>query len=441
MTHKLIRVSLLTAVCAAAVSTGANAAGFYIQEQSVSGLGTAFAGASADTPDASTIFYNPAGMTELDGMQAYFGANVLFPSADFDNDGSTIATPGTGGAAVPIVGNDGGNPFDAEIVPQAYFATPLWDNRVWAGIGVSAPFGLANEYDEGFVGRYNSTKNELRTIDIEPALAWKATNWLSIGGGLSIQYVDANLQNAIPFPGLGGPSTATDGRTRLTGDDWSTSLNLGVLLKPTDTTKIGVNFREGTSHTLKGDIDTTLPLGVPGGGTTISVPGSAELDLPNMIQTGISQKVTDELTLLGSVNWYEWSNFNDIPINSPAGLSISEQGYENTWGFAVGARYRLNDQWLLKTGVQYDQTPTVTEFRSTRIPDGDRLWFAAGATYSLTQNIDLDFSGAYITIVGKERIDLSDNPTAALGVATTATTTGDSSGDVFVGAAAVKFKF
>jgi long-chain fatty acid transport protein len=439
MRHSLLRVSLLSAVCVAALSGQANAAAFYLQEQSVSGLGTAFAGSAADTPDASTIFYNPAGMTDLDGMQIYLGANVLFPSADFDNEGSTIATPGTGGAAVPIVGNDGGNPFDAEVLPQLYIAAPLWENRLWAGVGVSTPFGLANEYDEGFVGRYNSTKNELRTIDIEPAIAYKVNNWLSVGGGLSIQYVDANLQNAIPHPGLGGPSTATDGRTRLTGDDWSTSVNFGLLVKPTDTTRIGINYREGTSHTLKGDVDTTLPTTL--GGATITVPGSAELDLPNMIQTGISQKVTDRLTLLGSVNWYEWSNFNDIPIFADGGLSISEQGYENTWGFAVGARYRLNEQWLLKTGVQYDQTPTVTEFRSTRIPDGDRLWFAAGATYSLTQNIDLDFSGAYITILNDKRIDITDNPTAALGVATSANTVGDSGGDVFVGAAAVKFKF
>lgn len=441
MNTRIFRVSLLSAACLAAITANANAAAYYLQEQSVSGLGTAFAGAAADTPDASTIFYNPAGMTELDGMQAYFGANVLFPDAEFKNDGSTIATPGTGGAAVPITGNDGGNPFNMEAVPHAYFAAPVWDNRLWLGIGVSAPFGLANEYDEGFVGRYNSTKNELRTIDIEPAMAFKVNNWLSLGGGLSIQYVDANLQNAIPFPGLGGPSTATDGRTRLTGDDWSTSLNFGVLVKPTSTTKIGVNFREGTSHTLKGHVDTTLPLGVPGGGSTVTVPGSAELDLPNMIQTGISQQVTDKLTLLGSVNWYEWSNFNDIPIFANGGLSVSEQGYENTWGFAVGARYRLNEKWLLKTGMQYDQTPTVSEFRSTRIPDGDRLWFAGGATYSLTPNVDLDFSGAYITILHDKRIDLADNPTAALGVNTNARTVGDSGGDVFVGAAAVKFKF
>lgn len=439
MTRTIFRVSLLTATCALAITSQANAAAFYLQEQSVSGLGTAFAGSAADTPDASTIFYNPAGMTELDGMQVYFGANVLFPSADFDNDGSTIATPGTGGVAVPIVGNDGGNPFDAEVVPQAYFAAPIFDNRFWAGIGVSAPFGLANEYDEGFVGRYNSTKNELKTIDFEPAIAWAPTNWFSVGGGISIQYVDANLQNAIPNPGLGGAATATDGRTRLTGDDWSTAANFGVLFKPMDGTKIGVNYRQGASHTLKGDIDTTLPTTL--GGATITVDGSAELDLPNMVQTGISQKITDQLTLLGSVNWYEWSNFNDIPISSPAGLAISEQGYENTWGFALGARYRLNEQWLLKTGVQYDQTPTVSEFRSTRIPDGDRLWLAAGATYSLNENIDLDLSGAYITILHDKRIDLTDNPTAALGVGTTANTVGDSDGQVFVGAAAVKFKF
>jgi long-chain fatty acid transport protein len=446
MIRTIIRVSLLTATCALAVSTGAQAAGFYLQEQSVSGLGTAFAGAAADTPDASTVYYNPAGMTTLKSPEIYFGGTLLLPRADFDNDGSSYTAPaGLGGGTSLLTGSDSGNPFDPAILPQLYGVLPVND-RIALGIGINAPFGLADKYSPGWVGRYNSTDSELKSISIQPSGAYKVNNWLSLGAGVDIQYVYANLKSHIPAPSVGAPNPANDGSVRLRGDDVSVGYNLGLQLYPTDTTKIGLTYKTAVNHELEGKVDRINPIsGLLGGasGAFITGDGVAKLSLPDIASFAVSQQVDDKWTILGSVNYYGWSAFDSIPVGSSAltgGGNETPQNYENTWGFAVGARYRLNDQWLLKGGFQYDQTPTVTSDRSTRVPDGDRMWFAGGFTYSMTPQIDLDFSGAYVD-VKEERVDVTDSFTFAPGVTATTNTRGESSGGVGIMAAAIKYKF
>lgn len=446
MIRTILRVSLLTATCAVALSTGAQAAGFYLQEQSVSGLGTAFAGAAADTPDASTVYYNPAGMTRLKQPEIYMGATLLLPRADFDNDGSTYTAPAAlGGATSLLTGTDSGNPFDPAILPQMYGVLPV-NEQIALGLGINAPFGLADDYDGDWVGRYNSTDSELKSISIQPTGAYKINNWLSIGAGVDIQYVYANLKSRIPAPTAGAPNSNNDGTLKLSGDDWSIGYNLGLQFYPTDTTKIGLTYKTAVNHELEGDIDRLNPAsGLLGGasGAFTTGPGTAKLSLPDIASLAISQQVDEKWTVLGSVNWYGWSAFDNIPVDSAAltgGGAETPQNYDNSWGFAIGARYKLNDQWLLKGGFQYDQTPTTLPDRSTRVPDGDRMWFAGGFTYSMTPQIDLDVSGAYVD-VSKERVDVVDSFTYSPGVTSTVNTQGDSSGGVGILAAAIKYKF
>lgn len=443
MRQSLLRVSLLSAVCLGAFVTSANAAGFYLQEQSVSGLGTAFAGAAADTQDASTVYYNPAGMVNLRRPEVYAGASLLLPSADFDDTGSTYTRPiALGGSTSPVTGDDSGNPFDPEVLPQLYGVLPIND-RLALGLGVNSAFGLADDYGSDFVGRYNSTDSELMTLTFQPSAAYKVNNWLSLGAGVQVQYVYANLKSKIPAPTLpgGSPNPAADGNLKLAGDDWDVGYNFGIQMQPTSTTKVGVTYKTAINHKLEGDVDITNPTSALLGGlsgVSVSADGSAKLSLPDIASFAVSQQLDDRWTVLGSVNWYGWSNFDNIPSNSaalPGGGSVTDQNYENTWGFAIGTRYRLNDQWMLKAGFQYDQTPTVTSDRSTRVPDGDRMWFATGFTYSMTPQIDLDVSGAYVT-VKEERVDVTD--TFSTG---SVTTRGDSDGSVGILAAAIRYKF
>jgi long-chain fatty acid transport protein len=328
-------------------------------------------------------------------------------------------------------------------VPNAYAAFPVsMQHNVWAGIGVSAPFGLANEYDHDFIGRYDSTENELVTIDVAPSVAWAPREWISIGAGVDVQYANAKLENAVPSPiTAGGPTPETDGLADLSGDDMTVGFNGGVIIKPYPLTRVGVHYRQGISHTLEGRLITRIPDDVPGvGGTFTNVDGSAELDLPNIVNIGVSHTI-GKVTLLGSANWNEWSNFDDIPVQLANGtFNQSEQNYKNTWSFAAGVRYEASPRLRLKAGVQYDPTPSVDGFRSTRVPDGDRVWVTAGAEYDLTDKVTIDFGAAYVD-VSEEEIDLTDTVPIGGGASTTYTIDGTSEGGVGIAAVGLRYKF
>lgn len=388
----------------------AQAAGFYLQEQSVSGQGSAFAGTVANPSDASTVFYNPAGMTKLSGPMIQSAANIIVPRASYVDNASTAGL--TAGAQAPLAGNSGGDPFEAELVPNLYAATPLTD-RVWLGVGVSAPFGLANEYDEGWVGRYDSTKSDLKTIDFSPVLAYRATDKLSFGGGVNVQYARAILESALPCPtavaGCGAAfSAASDGTSRLEGNDISVGYNLSALWDVTDATSIGASYRSAMSHKLTGVATVS---GLTGGlaGQNSVRDASAELNLPNIVSLGFSHDVNDRFKLLGSYNWYGWNNFKEIRVKFDNGNPDSNtvQNYRNSYSIAAGGEWKQNDKLTLRGGVQYDQTPTQDGDRTTRTPDGDRYWLSMGASYKINEHVSLDAAASHIFIKDGD-IDLTN---------------------------------
>jgi len=422
MTFKKLALTTSCVALSLLGSTAAHSAGFYIQEQSVKGLGTSFAGSVTSIDDASTVYFNPAGMTKLDGAQANAGVHFLIPNGDLDDTGTTLPPGQTGlGSA--------GNPYSISPVPNLYGAMPLTDT-IWGGIGVSAPFGLANEYNNGWFGRYDSTETELTTINLTPALAFKPTNWLALGIGADIQYADADLQSAV-FVGAG-----TEGVSKLEGDDISYGYNLSALIKPMANTEIGFHYRSAISHKLDGKI-TVEGTGTPGDSV---VNGSADLDLPDIATFGIAHDLTPETRLMGQATWFGWNNFQDITAVTDAGVVRSSvvQNYKATWAFALGAEHDLNDIWTIRAGYQYDQTPTRDEFRTSRTPDGDRNWFSGGATYKLNDKIELDFAATYIH-VGNETINVTRNTSVSPALASNVRA--DTSGSVGIVAFGLNYKF
>lgn len=417
MTFKKIT---LVATCAAISLLGttstnfANAAGFYIQEQSVKGLGAAFSGSATSIDDASTVFFNPAGMTKLDTLEFTGGVSLIAPDADLTDTGTTAP------AGQPV-GEKSGNPYNLTPIPNLYGVMPLTD-YLWGGVGVSAPFGLGSSYSDGWFGRYDSTDTELKTINITPALAVKATEWLSIGLGVDIQYADANLQAAA----FGG----TEGLSRLEGNDWSYGYNAGIQIKPLKSTEIGIHYRSAMHHQLEGNIS------VEGStGADFSTTGSAKLKLPDIATFGIAHDLTDKTRLMGQATWFGWNNFNDITAISDAGavLSTTPQNYQTTWAFAFGVEHNWNEQWTFRAGYQYDETPTDDLFRTTRTPDGDRNWFSVGATHKVTPNLDLDLAATYIH-VGDGTVNVSRNSGLA-------TVRADTEGQVGILAVGLSYKF
>ncbi|MAM33853.1 MAG: outer membrane transport family protein [Micavibrio sp.] len=425
MFKKALTTTALCAIVAAGTlafsADEADAAGFYIKEQSVSALGAAFSGSTTSIDDASTIYFNPAGMTRLDGPQANLGVNLLIPNGELDDTGSTLL-------GAPVGGGDGGNPYDPTPVPNAYVAYPWMNGKLWTGLGVSAPFGLANEYDDDYFARYDSTETELLTINVAPTLAYQALPWLSIGGGVDIQYADAELK-AVVTDGV------VEGESKLEGDDVSVGFNLGILATPIQGTDIGFSYRNGINHELDGEISATGLSGLNPAAPNFSVNGTADLDLPDIWTLGVAHNLNDKWRLMGQATYFKWSEFEDITAISDAGATITsvEQGYENTWAFAIGAEYEYSPEWTFRAGYQFDETPTTDEFRTTRTPDGDRNWFTAGTTYKWNENFSLDFAAAYID-VAEEEISVTRNEGAAI-------VNADTDGDVGILSLGLNYKF
>ncbi|MFO1036800.1 MAG: outer membrane protein transport protein [Geminicoccaceae bacterium] len=413
---------------------GAEAGSFYLQEQSVTGIGRANAGSVAAAQDASTIYFNPAGMTKLSGPQVLIGGFAINPSGEVKDEGSTAASPGTLGQTIGLT-SSAEHPYGLEGVPNFYAAVPVKDHDIWLGLGVTVPFGLQTEYADDFFGRYDSTKSEVRTIDVSPVLAVKVTDWLSIGGGLDIQHASAELKNALPNPLTpGGPSTATDGEFRVQGDDTNVGFNFGILLNPLEGTQIGVHYRSQMDHDLRGSArysDLTGPLAFLNGTNS----ADAKLNLPNIVSFGLSQELGHGVTLLGSATWFNWERFREIKIEGDAerGEPTSVQNYDNTWSLAVGTEYRPLPSLTLRTGFQFDQTPTRNEYRTTRIPDGDRYWLSVGASWQATDWFTVDAAYAHIFVVSTT-VDQSQTFYEGTALATTVNTrakTANAGVDVF----------
>ncbi len=413
---KALSVVTLATLGTALSSTAADAAGFYIQEQSVRAQGAAFSGSTTTLNDASVIYYNPAGMAALSGTQVQAGVHIIAPSSDLDDTGSTL-----GGAPVTSTG-DGGNPYDPTPVPN-FHASHQVNDQWWVGLSVSAPFGLANKYDDGWFGRYDSIETELTAIDVQPTVAFKLNDQLSFGAGINIQRAEAKLSNAL-FAG-------TEGQARLDGKDVSFGYTLGATWTPNDRTVVGASYRSAVSHELDGDL-----LIQGSGGADTNVPGTADLNLPDIATVGLAYDVTNKLTAQAQATWFGWSNFEDI-TTLVGGTQVNQivQDYQNTFAFAAGLEYDYNEQWDFRGGIQFDETPTTDQFRTSRTPDGDRTWAALGGTYKLNDNLDIDFAGTYIWIED-ETINVTRNIAAVPAVVSA-----DTSGNVGILSVGLNYKF
>lgn len=394
------------------------AAGFYLQENSVSAMGSAFSGATVNIKDASTVWFNPAGMTDLDGRQMSVGAHLIMPHSSIRNTGSTLF-------GNPITGSSGGNPYNPTPVPNFYYAAPI-NEKTWGGIGFNAPFGLASDYENSFFGRYDSIYTDLAVYNVSGSLAYEVSPRLSIGAGLDMQYADATLKNAVN----GG--AANDAFSELKGDSRNLGYNIGIKAKPWPKTTVGATYRSGVEHKLKGDISVT---GTSGAVVPFSFAGSAKLALPDIAAVGFSHDLNDDTRFMANATWYGWSKFDEIRSRSNNGVvnSTTRQNYKNTLGISIGGEHDLNDVWTLRAGYQYDPTPTQDGFRTATTPDGNRNWFTAGATYKISPVLSLDLAAAIIH-VADEQINVTRNSGTAI-------IRGDTSGHVEILSAAINYKF
>lgn len=393
----------------------AQAAGFFLEERSVKASGRAFAGAAVQADDASVLSFNPAAITQLAGLQVAAGAYAIIPKASLTDRGSSADVgPFTG---IPVGGRAEDQGFSAQPSGYLYATLPLSD-ALWAGLGVSAPFGLKDDYKEDYFGRYDSTRSEVMVIEIAPTLAYRLAPGVSLGGTLAFQRSTATLVSAIPNPfDPQVPNPASDGSFKVKGNDWSLGYSVGLLFEPAAHVRIGVSYRGAVDHRLKGTATTDFLGSVTEQGV------EADLDLPDVISIAIAYDISPTWTLLAQVNRFGWSRFDEVRLEFDDTTELpSPENFRDTWGFSVGAQVQATENWTLRGGVEFDEAPSVDAFRSTRIPDANRLWLAVGASYRLSDRFTIDFSYVHMFKKTEEINRTTPFPLLATTVTTIGTT-------------------
>jgi long-chain fatty acid transport protein len=406
----VIRLLLLLWILTTANSAGAS--GFAIIEQGVGGLGSAYAGSAALADDASTIFFNPAGMTYLSGQHVEVGGHYIVPRARFTNQGSTLspALPAPIGG-LPLSGDNGGDGGESAFVPNLYYALSL-NEDLKVGIGLLAPFGLTTKYNRTWVGRYHGVESRLHMLNINPSIAYRLNPSLSLGGGISIQRVEATLGNAVDFGTLFASSLGTtpqdaDGYAEIEGDDWGYGFNLGLLYSPAERARFGLAYRSGIRHRIEGDADFDYPSEAVA--TAAAAPGvrlvdgdvKADVDLPATLALSAAYEVHPQWVLLADLTWTQWSQLEELRIRFDSGAAdnVTTHDWTDTWRYAVGALFRADRRWHLRAGLAFDETPVPnSERRTPRIPDEDRIWTTIGSGYQFNPLMDLNLSYAHIFI-------------------------------------------
>ena len=406
---------------AVAVSS-AYAAGFQLSEQSSLGLGRAYAGAGIIGDDLSAVHYNAAGMTLLPGTQMQAGSVFIEIDGPFS---------GTDAQGNPISEN---GRLKGQAIPAGYITHQVND-QLWLGLGMTVPYGMGTEYNQFWTGADHGNQSMIMTIDINPNIAYKVSDKLSVGAGVSLQYAKAELGQA--------PSAGLD--SVVNGDSWAWGWNVGVMYEPTDTMRFGLAYRSNIAHDAEGDMKVSGPLAMALGVAGTYDDFKVRVRTPDTIMATATWEATPDLRLSGMVRWAKWSNLGQLHIHSSGVTNMTSKvayakamaamepaiqaqqmtleeaqvaaaqiakanttdtttntyEWEDTWLFSIGADYRLNNEWTIRGGIAYETCAVEdNKLRPATIPDVDRLWLSVGASYNYSKQMQFDFGATYLKGVG-----------------------------------------
>ncbi|WP_167284871.1 OmpP1/FadL family transporter [Marilutibacter alkalisoli] len=406
--HRITRLSALALGITGALALGqAHASGFQLKENSVKSMGSAFAGAGVRTDDASVVVNNPATMTQFSGTTVQADVTVIdlnYKAGDLE---------GYDVLGRPLTGGDGGQAGDVTPVP-AFSVVHKFDNGTAIGAMISAPFGLKTEYDRDWVGRYYAATSDVKIVDLTLSGAVDITDHFSVGIGAIFSHADVTLSKAVDFGtilmGQGVPlpfaqPQAADGFAKVQGDDTSFGWLIGANLRPTDKLAIGLSYRSEIDYELTGSVDWTVPGNVRAtfdavGAAALFQDGgvNAKLTTPSIMALDVRYQATDALSIGASYTETDWSSLREVRINfdGPDADSVEDFNWGDTRFWSVGVDYKLNEAWTLRAGYAYDETPTTFATRTPRLPDEDRRWYSLGATWTLSDALEVNFAYTYI---------------------------------------------
>lgn len=404
MMFKKTMVSGLVAGAMLAMSGTAAASGFASALQSGSGLGNAYAGGAAVAEDASTVFSNPAGMSQIKGSQVVVAGYAVKPTTKFSDTASAPAT-----ASGQPLGGNGGDAGSWAFVPNLYYVMDV-NPQMKFGLGISSPFGSNTNYEAGWAGRFQTLKSEIKTINVNPTLSYQVNEMVALGLGVNYQKINAELTNNVVLaPGAVGAA-------KLSGSDSALGYNLGALFQVSPATRLGMAYRSSINYQLSGDVLVTNATG-----SVVANPSvTADLKTPDSFSLSAFNKIDSKWDVMGDISWTGWSKFKELRVvNSSTGAttSLTNYNWKDTYRFSLGANYHYSEQWMARAGVAFDQSPVSDANRTARIPDNDRTWISVGGQYKPSKESALDFGYAHQFI--KDSVISNNNGSA--GTPSTAT--------------------
>ena len=364
----------------------AEAGGLMLYEIGTDNTGLANAGAAARAQGPSTIASNPAGMSYLPGTQITAGLQVLYGDLSFDRDSNTnVPGTGSGNALDPIPGG-------------SFFVTHQLDDHWSVGFGQYGDFGLAENYDNNWSGRYFAQNASVLGVSMVPSVAYRFNDQWSVGIGVKAMYGMLKADTAIdrsPF----GLTDRSDGQFKYRDNDWGFGANVGVIYAPQPGTRLGLTY------TSKVDLNFEDKLDVKGDGPLLRRLDNAntqlDMTVPQTVTLSLFQQLDRQWALLASVNWQDWSEFGQVGVQvdttaNNAQSTTIDANYKDTWHLSLGAQYQATQQLLWNVGVAYDSSAVSDSNRTVTVPMAESWRIATGATYALNKDTDVNVSWAMV---------------------------------------------
>jgi long-chain fatty acid transport protein len=357
-------------------------AGFALMNQGTAGMaqGNAFV---AEADDASAIFYNPAGLSQLKRPQFYQGSFFTYPDREFH-------------------GTDQFSQTVHRVYPTitAYFAYPVND-RVALGLGFFSPFGLGSSWPSDWVGRYLFTYSTLKTYNVNPVASVKLLDNLSLAAGLDVLWSAVRMKKKLPMP-----FNLPDGESNLGGDGNGVGYNLGVLYEPIGGLKLGVAYRSEIFVKHKGDLATTLPSPLV---SPSNIGGSANITYPPTVTMGINYSRLKPFTFEFDATWTGWSTYDELKVTLdkpiPGGSTntlVTPKNWHDAWAFRFGANYEVKQGMKVRAGYIYDLTPVPSGSFEPQLPDANRHVFSVGGDLKI-KRFTLGVAYNYVLIEGRSK--------------------------------------
>lgn len=414
-----LRVGLVVAALGLTVSAGAHAASWSLQLMGIKALGVSYAGVAANPEDASTVWFNPAGMTALgDGWTVTAGSPFIDLGLNWHDAGTTSLL------GQPMLGNRSADGGSFVVIPHAYVVRRLSPNW-WAGFGFNAPYGLGTRYGGDWVGRYHANETTLRVFNLNPSVGWRVNDQLALGFGIDVQLASGVFSERIDFGSIGAfnglPLTPQmhDGGARIEGDDTATTWNAGLLWTPQSSTHIGFTYRAGTTQSLRGKADFTVPseaAPLTGGGAVFAdTQATTDLPMPATAEISVAQAMLGNWELLAGVGWTDWSREQAVVItfDNPAQPTVvQETRWSDTYRYSLGASWHGMDRWEFRGGVALEESPVPASTRDPRIPEANHRWLGLGATWHQSDQLSVDL---YVNHLFTDRANMTViDPTAGI---------------------------